>query len=121
MVVMIRTPGPKIHVKEVVDNGIESDVVVGLLEEFQEGDMVDALLIVEQKSSRNWKELDNESEYRKVERHAKREEEPTTLATFSSDRGITIWDTKIKIAFQDDTLRARWFRRSKECYALSLG
>ncbi|GKA24227.1 hypothetical protein Tco_0710260 [Tanacetum coccineum] len=32
-----------------------------------------------------------------------------------------LWDPGIKSAFQDDTLRARWFRRSKECYALSLG
>ncbi|GJT68311.1 hypothetical protein Tco_1019791 [Tanacetum coccineum] len=46
---------------------------------FQEGDMVDALSRVELKSLGNWKELDNESEDR------------------------------IKSAFQDDTLRARWF------------
>ncbi|GKB22675.1 hypothetical protein Tco_0862076 [Tanacetum coccineum] len=39
--------------KEVVDNGIESEVVVGLSEEFQEGNMVDALSRVEQKSSGN--------------------------------------------------------------------
>ncbi|GJS34181.1 reverse transcriptase [Tanacetum coccineum] len=28
-----------------------------------------------------------------------------------------LWDPGIKSAFQDDTLRARWFRRSEECYA----
>ncbi|GKB07197.1 hypothetical protein Tco_0835481 [Tanacetum coccineum] len=28
-----------------------------------------------------------------------------------------LWDPGIKSAFQDDTLRVRWFRRSKECYA----
>ncbi|GJU98364.1 hypothetical protein Tco_1327635 [Tanacetum coccineum] len=63
-----------------VDNGIESEVVAGLSEEFQEGNMVDALSRVEQKSSENWKELDNESEDRKVERDAEREGEPTILA-----------------------------------------
>ncbi|GJT65779.1 hypothetical protein Tco_1017259 [Tanacetum coccineum] len=31
-----------------------------------------------------------------------------------------IWDPEIKI-FLDDTLRAKWFRMSGECYALSLG
>ncbi|GKA15419.1 reverse transcriptase domain-containing protein [Tanacetum coccineum] len=82
------------------------------------GDMVDALSRVKQKGLGNWKELDNELEDRKLERDAKREEELTILATFSIDRGITIWDPKIKSAFQDDTLRARWFRRSGECYAL---
>ncbi|GJS62016.1 hypothetical protein Tco_0656800 [Tanacetum coccineum] len=116
-----RTSGSETPAKEVVDNGIKIEVVVGLPEEFQEGDMVDALSRVEQKSSGNWKELDNESEDRKVERDAKREGEPTILATFSSDQGITIWDPRIKSAFQDDTLRARWFRRSGECYALGLG
>nr|GEV36168.1 hypothetical protein [Tanacetum cinerariifolium] len=114
----LSTDGPKAPVKEVVDNDIESEVVVGLPGKFQEGDMVDALLRVEQKSSRNWKELDNEG--RKVEMDTKRGE-PTILATFDSDRGITIWDPEIKSAFQDNTLRARWFRRSEECYALSLG
>ncbi|GKC66091.1 hypothetical protein Tco_1098689, partial [Tanacetum coccineum] len=39
--------------KEVVDNDIESEVVVGLSEEFQEGIMVDVLSRVEQKSSGN--------------------------------------------------------------------
>ncbi|GKB44581.1 hypothetical protein Tco_0889523 [Tanacetum coccineum] len=34
---------------------------------------------------------------------------------------IRIWDPEIKSAFPDITLRARWFRRSGECYALSLG
>ncbi|GJT52186.1 hypothetical protein Tco_0978343 [Tanacetum coccineum] len=84
-----RTLGSETPAKEVVDNGIESEVVVGLPEEFQEGDMVDALSIVEQKSLGNWKELDNESEDRKVERDAKREGEPTILATFGSDRAST--------------------------------
>ncbi|GKA59642.1 hypothetical protein Tco_0758955 [Tanacetum coccineum] len=55
-----RTSCSETTAKEVVDNGIESDVVVSLLEEFQEGDMVDSLSIVEQKSLGNWKELDNE-------------------------------------------------------------
>ncbi|GKC89388.1 hypothetical protein Tco_1150037 [Tanacetum coccineum] len=112
-----RTSGLETPAKKVVGNGIESEVVVSLPEKFQEGDMVDALSIVEQKSLGNWKELDNESEDRKVERDAKREREPTILETFGSDRGITIWDHGIKSAFQDDTLRARWFRRSEECYA----
>ncbi|GJT02334.1 hypothetical protein Tco_0823503 [Tanacetum coccineum] len=115
------TPSPETPAKEIVDNGIETEVVAGLPEEFQEGDMVNALSRVELKSSRNWKELDNESEDRNVERDAKREGEPTILATFGSDQGITIWDRRIKSAFQDNTLRAKWFRRSGECYALSLG
>ncbi|GKB27155.1 hypothetical protein Tco_0866556 [Tanacetum coccineum] len=42
-----RTSGSKTPAKEVVDNGIKSGVVVGLLEEFQEGYMVDALSRVE--------------------------------------------------------------------------
>ncbi|GKG40042.1 hypothetical protein Tco_0466819, partial [Tanacetum coccineum] len=67
--------------------GTGSEVVAGFLEEFQDGDMLDALSrVVEQKSSGNWKELDNESEDTKVERDAEREGEPTILATFGSDR-----------------------------------
>nr|GFA39381.1 hypothetical protein [Tanacetum cinerariifolium] len=112
--------GSETPAKEVVDNGIESEVVVGLPDEFQ-GDMVDALSLVEHKSLGNWNELDSESKDRKVERDAKREGEPTILAIFNSDQGITIWDPRIKSAFQDDTLRVRWFRRSEECYALNLG
>ncbi|GKG56077.1 hypothetical protein Tco_0577152, partial [Tanacetum coccineum] len=50
--------------------------------EFQEGDMVDALSTVEQKSLENWKELDNESKDRKVERDAKKEGEQTVKAIF---------------------------------------
>nr|GEX51489.1 hypothetical protein [Tanacetum cinerariifolium] len=46
------TIGMKAPIKEVVDNGIESEVVVGLPGKFQKGDMVDALLRVEKKSSR---------------------------------------------------------------------
>ncbi|GKC78944.1 hypothetical protein Tco_1129718 [Tanacetum coccineum] len=42
-----RTSCSKTPAKEVVDNGIKSELVVGLLEEFQEGDMVDALSRVE--------------------------------------------------------------------------
>ncbi|GKC41069.1 hypothetical protein Tco_1053453 [Tanacetum coccineum] len=42
-----RTSGSETPAKEVVDNDIESEVLVSLLEEFQEGDMVDALSIVE--------------------------------------------------------------------------
>ncbi|GJV24690.1 hypothetical protein Tco_1377385 [Tanacetum coccineum] len=103
-----RTSGSETPAKEVVDNGIESEVVVGFPEEFQEGDMVDALSRVEQKSFENWKELDNESKDKKVERDAEREGEPTILATFCRDQGITIWDLRINI-FLDDTLRARWF------------
>ncbi|GKD87314.1 hypothetical protein Tco_1358468 [Tanacetum coccineum] len=69
-------------------NGTGSEVVAGLPKEFQEGDMVDALSrVVEQKSLGNWKESDNKSEDRKVERDAEREGEPTILATFGSDRG----------------------------------
>nr|GEX21863.1 hypothetical protein [Tanacetum cinerariifolium] len=48
-----RTSGSETPAKEVVENGIESEVVVNLPEEFQEGDMVDALSIVEQKSLGN--------------------------------------------------------------------
>ncbi|GKE58981.1 hypothetical protein Tco_1498166 [Tanacetum coccineum] len=48
-----RTSCSETHAKEVVDNGIESELVVGLLEEFQEGDMVDALSRVELSSSEN--------------------------------------------------------------------
>ncbi|GJS97897.1 hypothetical protein Tco_0819067 [Tanacetum coccineum] len=88
--------------------GTGSEVVSDLPDEFQEGDMVDALSrVVEQKSLGNWKELDNKSEDRKVERDAEREGEPNILATFGSDRGITIWDPKIN--FLDITLRTRWF------------
>nr|GEU90613.1 hypothetical protein [Tanacetum cinerariifolium] len=51
------------------------------------GDMVDALSrVVKQKSSGNWKELDNESEDKTIERDAEREGEPTILATFGSDQ-----------------------------------
>nr|GEU76298.1 hypothetical protein [Tanacetum cinerariifolium] len=67
---------------------VSNEVVVGLPNEFQEGDMVDALSIVEQKSLGNPKELDYESKDRKVERDAKREREPTILAIFSSDRAV---------------------------------
>nr|GFC26528.1 hypothetical protein [Tanacetum cinerariifolium] len=45
--------GPETPVKEVVDNGIKSEVVAGLSEKFQEGDMVDTLSRVEQKSLGN--------------------------------------------------------------------
>ncbi|GJZ37399.1 polypyrimidine tract-binding protein homolog 3 [Tanacetum coccineum] len=98
------TSGPETPAKEVVDNfngfalirlvgyGTGSEMVTSLPKEFQEGDMVDVLSRAEQKSSKNWKELDNESEVKKVERDAEREGEPTILATFCSDRGITIWD-----------------------------
>ncbi|GJS07219.1 hypothetical protein Tco_0364015 [Tanacetum coccineum] len=64
--------GSETPAKEVVDNGIENEVVVGLPEKFQEEDMVDALSMVEHKSLENWKELDNESEDKKVERDTKR-------------------------------------------------
>ncbi|GKG38269.1 hypothetical protein Tco_0457492 [Tanacetum coccineum] len=50
-----RTSGSETPAKEVVDKGIKSEVVVSLPEEFQEGDIVDALSIVEQKSLGNWK------------------------------------------------------------------
>ncbi|GKC24774.1 hypothetical protein Tco_1026924 [Tanacetum coccineum] len=55
----------------------------------------------------------------KVEMDAKREGEPTILAIFGSDRGLTIWDPGIKSAFQDTTLRARWFEGVRNVYALS--
>ncbi|GJZ16072.1 hypothetical protein Tco_0551749 [Tanacetum coccineum] len=48
-----RISGSETPAKEVVDNGIESEVVIGFPEEFQEGDMVDALSMVEQKSLEN--------------------------------------------------------------------
>ncbi|GJU42250.1 hypothetical protein Tco_1195207 [Tanacetum coccineum] len=100
--------------------GTGSEVVSSLSKEFQEGDMVDALSrVVEQISSENWKEIDNESEDRKVERDAEREGEPNIIATFGSNRGITIWDPGN--SFLDITLRTRWFRRSGECYAFGLG
>ncbi|GKC02405.1 hypothetical protein Tco_0994015 [Tanacetum coccineum] len=38
--------------------------------------------------------------------------------TQMSKKRLKIWDPGIKI-FLDDTLRARWFRRSEECYALN--
>nr|GEX21864.1 hypothetical protein [Tanacetum cinerariifolium] len=95
-----RTSGSETPAKEVVENGIESEVVVSLPEEFQEGDMVDALSIVEQKSLGNWKELDNESKDRKVEIDVKREGEPTIVATFGNDWDITICDPIIKIYFR---------------------
>ncbi|GJZ31829.1 hypothetical protein Tco_0864404 [Tanacetum coccineum] len=31
---------------------------------------------------------------------------------------VKTWDLRIKSVFQDNTLRARWFRRNVECYAL---
>ncbi|GJV00565.1 hypothetical protein Tco_1329835 [Tanacetum coccineum] len=62
------TSGPETPAKEVVDN----------------------VSRVEQKISGNWKELDNESEDKKVERDAKREGESIILATFGSNRDITI-------------------------------
>ncbi|GKC61975.1 polypyrimidine tract-binding protein homolog 3, partial [Tanacetum coccineum] len=93
------TSGPETPAKEVVNNGngsaliffvgygTGSEVVTGLLEEFQEGDMVNALSrVLEHKSLKNWKELDNESEDKKVERDAEREGEPDILAPFGSDR-----------------------------------
>ncbi|GJX15981.1 hypothetical protein Tco_0216813 [Tanacetum coccineum] len=95
-----RTSVSETSVEEVVENGIESEVVFGLPEEFQEGYMVDALSRVEEKSLENWKELDNESEDKKVESDAEREGELTILAIFCSDRGITIWDPGIKIFFR---------------------
>ncbi|GKE19827.1 hypothetical protein Tco_1431339 [Tanacetum coccineum] len=49
----LRTSGSETPAKEVVGCDIESEVVVGLPEEFQEGDMVDALSRVEQKSLGN--------------------------------------------------------------------
>ncbi|GKA70474.1 hypothetical protein Tco_0776613 [Tanacetum coccineum] len=56
-----RTSSSETPAKEVVDNGIESEVVVGLPEEFQKGDMVDALLRVEQKKGKenqlSWQHL----------------------------------------------------------------
>ncbi|GJZ41853.1 hypothetical protein Tco_0588739, partial [Tanacetum coccineum] len=44
------TSGPETLAMEIVDNGIESEVVVDILKEFQKGDMVDALSRVEQKN-----------------------------------------------------------------------
>ncbi|GKD83925.1 hypothetical protein Tco_1350764 [Tanacetum coccineum] len=64
---------------------------------------------------------DSETSDRKVERDAKREGESIILATFGSNRDISIWDPEIKSAIQDITLMAKWFRRSAECYALNLG
>nr|GEW84584.1 hypothetical protein [Tanacetum cinerariifolium] len=61
----LRRSGSETPAKKVVDSSIESEVVVGLPDEFQEGYMVDALSIVEQKSLKNWKELDNESKDKK--------------------------------------------------------
>ncbi|GJV00560.1 hypothetical protein Tco_1329830 [Tanacetum coccineum] len=50
--------------------------------------MVDAVSRVEQKILENWKELDNESEDRKVEIDAKREGESIILATFGSNQKV---------------------------------
>ncbi|GJY70988.1 hypothetical protein Tco_0474691 [Tanacetum coccineum] len=68
------------------NRGTEIEVVVGFLEEFQDGDMLDALSrVVEQNSSGNWKELDNESKDMKVEEMLNWKEEPTILwSTFVS-------------------------------------
>ncbi|GJV96653.1 hypothetical protein Tco_1548230 [Tanacetum coccineum] len=101
--------------------GIRSEVVVGLPEKFQEGDMVDALLrVVEQKSSGNWKELDNESEDRKVERDAEREGEQTILETFGSDRvrncyalGNRRWKKEKGVVLSPRQLKAE---EEKECW-----
>nr|GEU94083.1 retrovirus-related Pol polyprotein from transposon TNT 1-94 [Tanacetum cinerariifolium] len=69
-----KTSGPETPAREVVDNdngsalffmvGYDtgSELVTGIPEEFQEGDMVDTLSrVLEQKSLEYWKELDNES------------------------------------------------------------
>ncbi|GJX21262.1 hypothetical protein Tco_0223939 [Tanacetum coccineum] len=52
------------------------------------------------------------------EEHGTKPEKGKVVLTTMQRR---LWDPGIKSAFQDDTLRARWFRRSEECYALSLG
>ncbi|GJZ88182.1 hypothetical protein Tco_0659964 [Tanacetum coccineum] len=49
---------------------------------------------------RKLKELDKESKDKNVERDAEKEGEPNILATFGSDRGITIWDLGIKFFFK---------------------
>nr|GFC35662.1 hypothetical protein [Tanacetum cinerariifolium] len=47
------TSGQETPTNKVVDNSIKSEVVASLPKEFQEGDMVDALSRVEQKSLEN--------------------------------------------------------------------
>ncbi|GJT18886.1 hypothetical protein Tco_0877592 [Tanacetum coccineum] len=76
------TSGPETPAREVVDNSNGSALIFWLD-------------TVPEKSSEYWKELDNESEDRKVERDAEKEGEPNIFAPFGSDRGITIWDPRI--------------------------
>nr|GEV10282.1 hypothetical protein [Tanacetum cinerariifolium] len=74
------------------NNGGDSQklqVVTCLPEEFQEGDMADALSrVLEQKSLENYKELDNELKDRKVERDAEKEGEPNILKVVLKEWGV---------------------------------
>ncbi|GJU04486.1 polypyrimidine tract-binding protein homolog 3 [Tanacetum coccineum] len=67
--------------KEVVDNGNDSALIF----------LVGYGTRSEVKSLENWKELDNESEDRKVERDAEREGEPNIFTPFGSDRARTCY------------------------------
>ncbi|GKB85276.1 hypothetical protein Tco_0957548 [Tanacetum coccineum] len=72
---------PPVFIDTVGNNGDNDSRTLGL--ETPAKEVVDN---VEQKSLGNWKELDNESKDRKVERDAKREGEYQHLATFASIR-----------------------------------
>nr|GFD21416.1 hypothetical protein [Tanacetum cinerariifolium] len=71
----------------------QKEVVIKLLEEFQEGKPLEESI-----SICNWHEV-----------------------FFKTAMQRRLSDPVIKSAFQDTTLRARWFPRSVECYALILG
>ncbi|GJS97106.1 putative reverse transcriptase domain-containing protein [Tanacetum coccineum] len=71
------TSGPETPAKKVVDNGNDSAPIF-------------------LKSSKNWKELDNESKDRKVERDTEREGEASILATYGNDLGIINYGLRLK-------------------------
>ncbi|GKA45521.1 hypothetical protein Tco_0738317 [Tanacetum coccineum] len=63
--------------------------------------------------------LDQESMFRRQEGMLRRQEQQQLAKDAKIQRSL--WNPGIKSAFPDITLRARWFRRSGKCYALSLG
>ncbi|GJY63429.1 hypothetical protein Tco_0464889 [Tanacetum coccineum] len=64
-------------------------------------------------------QLDQESMFRRQEGMLRRQEQQQSAKDAKIQRRLL--DPEIKSAFPDITLMARWFRRSGECYALSLG
>nr|GEU90614.1 hypothetical protein [Tanacetum cinerariifolium] len=85
------TSGPETHAKEVVDNGNGSALIFLIGYESPRAlQLWKKNWVVKQKSSGNWKALDNVSEDRTVERDAEREGESTILATFGSDQGVKV-------------------------------